>query len=132
MKCKCNQYAKFAQTKKYKMIAVIFEAYPAKGKWDEYLDMAASLRPELIKIEGFISVERYQSMSNPDKVLSLSFWKDEESVKKWRNAEMHRMAQQHGRDSIFENYRLRVAEVNRDYGMTERAQAPDDSKSIHK
>lgn len=132
MKYKCNHYPKFAlTTKTQKMVAVIFEASPAKGKLEEYLDIAARLRPELNKIEGFISIERFQSMTNTDKVLSLSFWKDEESITRWRNIELHRMAQKEGRNSIFGNYRLRVATVLRDYGMNEREQAPSDSKTIH-
>ena len=114
------------------MIAVIFEAFPAKGKWDEYLDMAARLKPELNKIEGFISIERFQSIANPEKVLSLSFWKDEESIMQWRNTGMHRMAQKEGRSSIFDNYRIRIASVARDYGMNDREQAPADSKTIHR
>jgi len=113
------------------MIAVIFEAFPAKGKWDAYLDIAARLKPELNKIEGFISIERFQSIANPEKVLSLSFWRDEESIAQWRNIEMHRMAQREGRSSIFDDYRLRVADVLRDYGMNEREQAPKDSRSVH-
>lgn len=113
------------------MIAVIFEAVPAKGKWEAYLDIAATLRPELSKIEGFISIERFQSIANPAKVLSLSFWKDEASIAEWRNVELHRMAQNAGRNSIFEDYRLRIAEVQRDYGMTDRTQAPEDSKNFH-
>lgn len=113
------------------MVAVLFEAFPAKGKWDEYMDIAAKLRPELNQIEGFISIERFQSVHNPQKVLSLSFWKNEESIRQWRNIELHRIAQKEGRSSIFDNYRLRVATVQRDYGMTEREQAPGDSKTIH-
>ena len=113
------------------MIAVIFEAFPAEGKWQEYLDIAAQLRPELNKIEGFISIERFQSMANPEKVLSLSFWQNEESVKQWRNIELHRQAQQTGRSSVFKDYRLRVASVVRDYGMTNRTESPADSKQIH-
>jgi len=113
------------------MIAVIFEAFPAEGKWQEYLDIAAQLRPELNKIEGFISIERFQSMSNPEKVLSLSFWENEKSVKQWRNIESHRQAQQAGRQSVFNDYRLRVADVVRDYGMMNRTQSPADSKQIH-
>ncbi len=113
------------------MIAVIFEVIPAEGKRDEYLDLAASLKPELSKIEGFISIERFQSLTNPRKILSLSFWKDESSIAEWRNLEPHRTAQKEGRRSIFEDYRLRIAEVSRDYGMNEREQAPDDSKEIH-
>jgi len=114
------------------MIAVIFEAIPAEGKWEEYINIASKLRPDLEKIDGFISIERFQSISNPEKILSLSFWKDEESVRQWRNLESHRIAQQQGRNSVFDDYRLRVASVLRDYGMNERAQAPADSKSFHK
>ena len=113
------------------MITVIFEAFPAKGKWDEYLDIAAKLRPELNKIEGFISIERFQSIANPEKVLSLSFWENEESIAQWRNIESHRSAQAKGRKSIFEDYRIRIANVVRDYSLTSREQAPMDSKSIH-
>jgi len=113
------------------MIAVIFEVIPAEGKLNEYFDIAAMLRPGLDKIEGFISIERFQSITNPEKVLSLSFWKDEESVTQWRNVELHRDAQTKGRKSIFADYRLRVATVMRDYGMNERTQAPADSKTIH-
>jgi heme-degrading monooxygenase HmoA len=114
------------------MIAVIFEAFPREGKWDEYLDIAASLRPELNKMEGFISIERFQSMTNKEKVLSLSFWKDEQSVAQWRNVELHRQAQANGRDRIFNDYRLRVAHVLRDYTMMERKEAPADSINFHK
>jgi heme-degrading monooxygenase HmoA len=133
MKCKSNHCHKFAQTlKTRKMVTVIFEAVPSEGKWDDYLDIAAGLRPELSKIEGFISIERFQSITNPEKILSLSFWKDEESIKQWRNIELHRMAQKKGRSLIFEDYRLRIAIVQRDYGMRDREQAPNDSKLFHK
>jgi heme-degrading monooxygenase HmoA len=114
-----------------KMIAVIFEAFPAEGKWDEYLDMAAQLRPELSRIDGFISIERFQSITDSGKVLSLSFWKDEESVAQWRNTKLHREVQEAGRRSIFKDYRLRVARVQRDYGMKNREEVPEDSKQIH-
>jgi heme-degrading monooxygenase HmoA len=113
------------------MIAVIFEAFPAKSKWGEYLDIAATLKPELLKLEGFISIERFQSLSDPEKILSLSFWENEDSIRQWRNLELHREAQSRGRDSVFKDYRLRVAAVIRDYGMSERAGAPDDSKLVH-
>ena len=113
------------------MIAVIFEVTPNDGKRQDYLDIAASLRSELDKIEGFISIERFQSLSDPEKVLSLSFWKDEESVASWRNLEIHRMAQSKGRQYIFKDYRLRIAEVNRDYGLFDRKEAPTDSKIFH-
>jgi len=109
------------------MIAVIFEVYPHTGKLEQYLDIAKALRSELDNVPGFISIERFQSLVNPDKILSLSFWENEESVKQWRNQATHRNAQKEGRNSIFENYRLRVATVQRDYGMNEREQAPADN-----
>ena len=113
------------------MIAVIFEALPADGQLELYLDIAAQLKPELSKIEGFISIERFQSLSIPGKVLSLSFWKDEKAVHEWRNVEMHRDAQARGRDSVFRDYHLRIAHVIRDYGMFDRKEAPKDSKAVH-
>jgi heme-degrading monooxygenase HmoA len=106
------------------MIAVIFEALPKDGKWETYFDLAATLRPELNNIAGFISIERFESVTTPGKVLSLSFWTDETSVAHWRNATMHRAAQQKGRNEIFNDYRIRVASVLRDYGMNERKEAP--------
>ena len=113
------------------MIVVIFEAFPNAGKRESYFDFAKLLRPALEKIDGFISIERFQSVANEEKVLSLSFWRDEESVREWRNLEVHRMAQQEGRNSIFLNYRLRVAHVVRDYSLNDRMEAPNDSKQIH-
>jgi heme-degrading monooxygenase HmoA len=113
------------------MIAVIFEVIPNQGKKEEYLDIAASLRPELDHIEGFISIERFQSFNDPEKVLSLSFWKDEESIQKWRNLEMHRHAQEKGRNEIFKEYHLRIATVVRDYGMFDREETPKDSFKYH-
>ena len=110
------------------MIAVIFEVVPAPGRRQEYLDLAASLRPELERIDGFISIERFESLTTPGKVLSLSIWRDEEAVKRWRNLAEHRAAQAQGRAGIFADYRLRVAGVIRDYGMNERAEAPNDSR----
>lgn len=109
------------------MIAVIFEVIPAPGCTEMYLDVAASLRPELMKIDGFISIERFQSLTVPGKILSLSFWRDETSVTTWRNLEHHRQAQGRGRTQIFGDYRLRIGEVIRDYGMNDRAEAPADS-----
>jgi heme-degrading monooxygenase HmoA len=113
------------------MIAVIFEVEPAEGKRDAYLGIAANLKPLLESIDGFISVERFQSLTDPKRVLSLSFWRDEEAVKAWRNTEEHRQAQQAGRGGIFAGYRLRIAHVLRDYGMTERAEAPADSRAVN-
>lgn len=113
------------------MIAVIFEVWPADGRKDDYLAIAASLRSELERIDGFISVERFESLSEPGKLLSLSFWRDEEAVANWRRTEAHRLAQGQGRAGIFSDYRLRVAGVNRDYGMREREQAPADSRAFH-
>lgn len=110
------------------MIAVIFEVWPSKnGGKAAYLDIAAALRPKLEQIDGFISVERFASLTDEGKLLSLSFWRDEAAVKAWRNQMEHRAAQAQGRGGVFENYRLRIAEVLRDYGMHERAEAPADS-----
>ena len=114
------------------MIAVIFEVTPASARCDAYLSIAAELRPLLETIDGFISVERFQSLSDPDRVLSLSFFRDEEAVKAWRNTVEHRQAQKAGRRSVFADYRLRIAHVVRDYGMFERAQAPADSLEAHR
>ena len=113
------------------MIAVIFEVWPADGERQHYLDIAAQLRPLLDGIDGFISIERFESLTEPGKILSLSFWRDDDAVAQWRNVEAHRTAQQEGRHGIFRDYRLRIAAVIRDYGMTERAQAPADSRTIH-
>jgi heme-degrading monooxygenase HmoA len=113
------------------MIAVIFEVEPAEGKRDAYLGIAAGLRPLLDGIDGFISVERFQSLTDPKRVLSLSFWRDEEAVKAWRNTEEHRQAQQAGRGGIFAGYRLRIAHVVRDYGLTDRVEAPQDSRAVN-
>lgn len=113
------------------MIAVIFEVEPAPGRTDDYLDIAAGLRPMVEDIDGFISIERFQSLVDPEKILSLSFWRDEDAVQAWRNVAEHRQAQQDGRDGIFSDYRLRIASVIREYGMHDRAQAPDDSKALH-
>ena len=113
------------------MIAGIFEVWPAPGRKDDYLAIAATLRADLIKIDGFISVERFQSLTDPNKLLSLSFWRDEEAVTQWRNQAHHRASQAKGRSGIFADYRLRVATVLRDYGLADRAAAPDDSKAMH-
>ncbi|MCM2563047.1 antibiotic biosynthesis monooxygenase [Lutimaribacter sp. EGI FJ00015] len=113
------------------MIAVIFEVHPAENQLDPYLDMAAKMRPLAESIPGFISVERFESLTTPGKLLSLSFWEDEAALEAWRNLPQHRGAQQAGRDVMFAGYRLRVAGVIRDYGMEERAQAPADSREAH-
>jgi heme-degrading monooxygenase HmoA len=113
------------------MVVVIFEVIPAPGKREEYLDLAARLRPELERIDGFLSVERFASLSDPNRLLSLSFWRDEEAVQRWRNLGSHRDAQARGRASVFADYRLRVASVVRDYGMHERKEAPKDSRAAH-
>ena len=110
------------------MIAVMFEVRPRDGQRDRYLAMAAALRPALAQIDGFISIERFESLTNPGKILSLSIWRDEEAVRRWRNLEGHRAAQAKGRGGIFADYRLRVATVIRDYGMVERDEAPEDSR----
>lgn len=113
------------------MIAVIFEVQPAPGQREAYLGLAADLRPLLEGIDGFISVERFQSLTDPNRLLSLSFWRDEEAVEAWRKTEQHRQAQQAGRDGIFAGYRLRIAQVVRDYGITDRGEAPADSRAVH-
>lgn len=113
------------------MIAVIFEVLPKAECKQEYLDIAAALRPLLDEIDGFISIERFESLHQPGKILSLSFWRDEQAVEAWRRLEEHRNAQVKGRNRIFEHYRLRVAGVIRDYGLHEREQAPPDSLQFH-
>jgi len=113
------------------MIAVIFEVEPADNMTQQYLDLAADLKPQLESIDGFISIERFQSLTNQGKLLSLSYFRDENAIKEWRNLQSHRATQKLGRSSVFKDYRLRVAQVLRDYGMTDREQAPDDSKSTH-
>jgi heme-degrading monooxygenase HmoA len=114
------------------MIAVIFEVVPAPGRAQEYLDTAARLRGTLETMDGFVSIERFESLTQPGKILSLSFWRDEEAVRAWRNVEEHRTAQAAGRGGVFADYRLRVAHVVRDYGLHERAQAPTDSREAHR
>lgn len=114
------------------MLAVIFEVIPKPEEKQEYLDIAASLRPLLNEIDGFISIERFESLSTPGKVLSLSFWRDEQAIQAWRQMEEHRAAQSRGRADIFKDYRLRIAGVVRDYGMFEREQAPRDSQVFHR
>lgn len=111
-------------------IAVIFEVQPREGLRQGYLDIAARLRPLLDKIDGF-SIERFESLTTPGKILSLSFWRDEAAVAQWRQIEAHRAAQSAGRDRLFEDYRLRIAGIIRDYGMKERDQAPPDSRAAH-
>ena len=111
------------------MIAVLFEVWPADT--DPYLDLAGSLRAELETMDGFLSIERFESLSEPGKLLSLSFWRDEAAVTGWRNGAAHRAVQAKGRSGIFRDYRLRVAEVARDYGLHHRIQAPPDSRAVH-
>jgi heme-degrading monooxygenase HmoA len=114
------------------MIAVIFEAWPTSGRKADYLDHAARLRVELEHVDGFISVERFQSLADPDKLLSVSFWRDEAAVAAWRRHAAHRATQSAGRNGMFRDYRLRVATIVRDYGMTQgREQAPRDSRITH-
>jgi heme-degrading monooxygenase HmoA len=113
------------------MIAVIFELWPREGRESEYFDIAGTLRPELEHIDGFISIERFQSVTAPGKFVSLSFWRDEAAIAAWRNLEQHRDAQSRGRSGVFSDYRLRVAAVVRDYGMSDRTDAPDDSRRAH-
>lgn len=113
------------------MIAVIFEVEPAPGKTGDYFDLAAGLRPALAQLDGFISIERFESVTQPGKFVSLSFWRDEAAVAAWRNVEGHRLAQAKGRDGIIRDYRIRVAQVIRDYSMHARDEAPADSRTAH-
>jgi heme-degrading monooxygenase HmoA len=113
------------------MIAVIFEFWPAEAHRGEYFDLAAELRPMLETIDGFISLERFESVTSAGKYVSLSFWRDADAVAAWRKVAEHRVAQARGRGWIFTDYRLRVAEVSRDYGMYERHEAPADSRQQH-
>jgi heme-degrading monooxygenase HmoA len=113
------------------MIAVIFEAKPHPGQKQAYLDAAETLRPLLADIDGFISIERFESLTNPGKIVSLSYWRDEDAVRAWRNVEPHRRIQAAARTRIFAEYRLRVAQVLRDYGLSDRAEAPVDSREAH-
>ena len=113
------------------MHAVIFEVWPKEEGRQEYLDIAAALLPVLEKMDGFISIERFQSLSDPGKILSLSFWRDDAAIANWRQVERHRKAQAKGRGELFRDYRLRIAGVIRDYGMNDRAETPPDSKARH-
>ena len=113
------------------MIAVIFEVVPSEGRKEEYLDIAAQLRPMLEEVEGFVSVERFQSLTDARKILSLSFFESEEAVLRWRNLTAHRGAQARGRGGVFDDYHLRIASVIRDYGMFDRTEAPVDSRAVH-
>lgn len=113
------------------MIAVIFEVEPRPGAASRYFELAAALKADLESIDGFISVERFESIARPGRFLSLSFWRDEDAVRRWRCHGMHRSAQREGRSEILAAYRLRVATVIRDYGMDERDQAPPDSRTAH-
>ncbi len=113
------------------MIAVIFEFTPAEGRFPEYMDLVAGLKADLEKADGFISLERFESITTAGKFVSLQFWRDEEAVGKWRNLQKHRAAQAKGRAGIFASYRLRIARVLRDYTMDERREAPADSVKVH-
>jgi len=114
------------------MLAVIFEVEPHDAAATaRYLDAAAALRPALEGIDGFIAIERFQSLADPRRLLSLSYWRDEDAVRRWRTLDAHRGAQRLGREQVFAGYRLRVAQVLRDYGMDEREQAPGDSRREH-
>ncbi|MHA6324798.1 antibiotic biosynthesis monooxygenase family protein [Roseivivax sp. CAU 1753] len=113
------------------MIAIIFEVIPAEGRRDDYLDIAAEMRPLVHEVEGFISVERFQSLTDTDKLLSISFFEDEAAVQRWRTLSAHRSAQAKGRGGVFSDYRLKVCHVLRDYGMFDREDAPEDSRAVH-
>jgi heme-degrading monooxygenase HmoA len=113
------------------MIAVIFEFTPLEGRFPDYMALVGELKADLDRAEGFLSLERFESITTPGKFVSLQFWRDEESVRKWRNLQKHREAQVKGRAQILGSYRIRIAEVARDYGMDSRSEAPKDSVAIH-
>ncbi len=113
------------------MIAVIFEFTPNEGRMPEYFDLVEKLKPELDRADGFISLERFESITRPGRFVSLQFWRDEASVQQWRNLQEHRQAQARGRGGILADYRLRIATVIRDYTLEDRAQAPADSRNLH-
>jgi heme-degrading monooxygenase HmoA len=113
------------------MIAVIFEVEPHPERSQDYLDIAGELKPLLERVDGFVSIERFESLTTEGKILSLSFWRDEAAVAEWRRLEAHRRAQAAGRHGVFADYRLRVASVIRDYGMDQRAEAPADSQAVN-
>ncbi len=113
------------------MLAVIFEFEPHPERKQDYLDLAAELNPQVQKIDGFLGIERFESLTRPGHFVSLSFWRDEDALAEWRNVEQHRAAQRAGRGGIFADYRLRVAEIRRDYGMHDRTAAPADSRARH-
>ena len=113
------------------MIAVIFEFTAAEGRFADYKRLAEGLSEEVRNFDGFISIERFQSINDPARFVSLSFWRDEEAVRKWRNVQKHREAQAKGRGGIFSSYRLRIASIIRDYEMDRRDQAPADSRKVH-
>ena len=113
------------------MVSVIFEVWPQPEHREGYLNWAAELKEELLKMEGFISIERFQSLTDPGKILSLQFWRDDACLTAWRNLDSHRAAQSAGRKTMFKDYRLRIAEVTRDYGLEARAEAPKDSRAAH-
>lgn len=113
------------------MIAVIFEFTPSEGRFPDYMALVDTLRADLAEAEGFISLERFESITNKGKFLSLQFWRDEDAVRKWRNLQKHRAAQKHGRERIFDSYRLRIASVLRDYEKDRRDEAPQDSVEVH-
>lgn len=113
------------------MLAVIFEFEPVADRRQDYLEFASALGSELETIDGFVSIERFESLTHPGKLLSVSFWRDEAAIEQWRNLKKHRAAQSASRDGIMSDYRLRVASVIRDYGMRDRAEAPNDSQQIH-
>jgi heme-degrading monooxygenase HmoA len=113
------------------MIAVIFEVQPHPDKVGDYLHAAERLRPLLNEIDGFISIERFESLSRPGRILSLSYWRDEYAVHQWRNVEAHRLVQAEARRNLFADYELRVATIVRHYGMHDRSAAPDDSRLAH-
>lgn len=109
------------------MIAVIFESWPKHGRGETYLEMGQRMMSLVEGFDGFISIERFESVVQPGKFVALSFWRDEAAVTAWRNVVEHRQIQRGSRNGVFEDYRLRVASVTRDYSMHDRIQTPHDS-----
>jgi heme-degrading monooxygenase HmoA len=96
------------------MFAVIFEVQPKKGRQDQYLELAKFLKPELERIDGFIDNERFASRQIEGRVLSLSTWRDEKAVIRWRTLAVHHGVQEKGRTEVFADYHLRVGEITSD------------------
>ncbi len=108
-------------------IVVLFEVTPTKEGMEKYLELASMLKPMLSGFDGFISAERFQSLNNEGKLLSMNVWENEEAIEKWRNTLSHRMSQLEGKNKLFESYKITVCNTIREYSNTDRKNAPQDS-----